>query len=71
MRDRMKVPALCINDVDVGVDRNVILFAGIEGDPSSIGRPARSARVPTYIRKLHGMIAVSTVQPDLACTGTC
>jgi hypothetical protein len=45
MRDRMKVPALCIDDIDVGV----IPYAGIEGDPSSIGRPARSARVPAYI----------------------
>jgi hypothetical protein len=61
MRDRMKISTLRIDDIDVGV----ILDASIEGDPSSIGRPARSARVPAYIRQLHGMIAVSTVQPDL------
>lgn len=30
-----------------------------------------SAREPAYIRKLHGMIAVNTVQPDLVCAGTC
>jgi hypothetical protein len=61
MRDGMKISTFRIDDVYVGV----ILYAGIEGDPSSIGRPARSARVPAYIRQLHGMIALSTVQPDL------
>ena len=29
MRDRMKVPALCINDVDMGVDMGVIVCAGM------------------------------------------
>jgi hypothetical protein len=67
MRDGMKISTFRIDDIDLGV----ILYARIEGDPSSIGRPARSARVPAYICQLHGMIAVSTVQPDLPwCTGT-
>ena len=66
MGDGMKISAFRIDDEDVAV----ILYVSVEGDPSSIGRPARSARVLAYIRKLHGMIALSTVQPDLVCTGT-
>ena len=41
MRDRMKISTFDIDDIDLGV----ILYAGIEDDPSSIGRPVRSARV--------------------------
>jgi hypothetical protein len=65
MRDRKKISTFHIDDEDVAV----ILYPRVEGDPSSIGRPAGRARESAQVCQLHRMIALAAVQANLRCAG--